>query len=74
LNSDRGAVLEVVVTRTKLLEEVRVVAVSATVPNVDDVAKWIGETSSQAGFLLHLALLITLAQQLFWSLERSTGR
>nr|WJN24852.1 meiosis specific DNA helicase [Farysia itapuensis] len=39
----RGARLEVVVTRTKLRgSDVRFVAVSATIPNLEDVARWIG--------------------------------
>nr|DBA11289.1 TPA_inf: MER3 [Testicularia cyperi] len=42
----RGARLEVVVTRTKLHgQRVRFVAVSATVPNLDDVASWIGRAT-----------------------------
>ncbi|CBQ73764.1 related to HFM1-DNA/RNA helicase [Sporisorium reilianum SRZ2] len=41
--SQRGARLEVVVTRTKTRgNHVRFVAVSATVPNLEDVAAWIG--------------------------------
>lgn len=39
----RGATLEVVVSRTKSRgDAVRFVAVSATVPNIDDIARWIG--------------------------------
>nr|DBA11282.1 TPA_inf: MER3 [Kalmanozyma brasiliensis] len=41
--AQRGARLEVVVTRTKNRgNQVRFVAVSATVPNLEDVARWIG--------------------------------
>ncbi|SPO26563.1 related to HFM1 - DNA/RNA helicase [Ustilago trichophora] len=41
--AQRGARLEVVVTRTKNRgQNVRFVAVSATVPNLEDVAAWIG--------------------------------
>jgi ATP-dependent DNA helicase HFM1/MER3 len=43
LNEDRGAVLEVVVSRMKALSTAtRFVAVSATCPNTDDVGSWIG--------------------------------
>lgn len=43
----RGATLEVVVSRTKSRgDAVRFVAVSATVPNIDDIARWIGSTSA----------------------------
>lgn len=40
----RGATLEVVVSRMKTLgTNTRFIAVSATVPNVNDVAEWLGE-------------------------------
>lgn len=44
LNESRGATLEVVVSRMKerTSGKVRFVAVSASVPNIDDVARWIG--------------------------------
>ncbi|CED85133.1 DNA/RNA helicase MER3/SLH1, DEAD-box superfamily [Phaffia rhodozyma] len=41
LREKRGAVLEVVVSRMKALNSVRVVALSATVPNVEDVGRWL---------------------------------
>ncbi|WP_254536764.1 DEAD/DEAH box helicase [Halomarina litorea] len=42
LDSDRrGAVLEVTVSRLRRLCDPRVVALSATMPNVDDVARWL---------------------------------
>jgi replicative superfamily II helicase len=42
LDSDRrGAVLEVTVSRLRRLCEPRVVALSATMPNIDDVADWL---------------------------------
>nr|WJN24856.1 meiosis specific DNA helicase [Pseudozyma thailandica] len=45
--SQRGARLEVVVTRIKNRgQPVRFVAVSATVPNLEDVALWIGSNSA----------------------------
>jgi ATP-dependent DNA helicase HFM1/MER3 len=48
LNDDRGAVLEVVVSRMKSIRtEVRFVALSATVPNFYDVAAWLGKSSSE---------------------------
>jgi ATP-dependent DNA helicase HFM1/MER3 len=49
----RGATLEVVVSRMKTLgTNTRFIAVSATVPNVNDVAEWLGE--------LRRALLVDL--------------
>lgn len=43
----RGATLEVVVSRTKTRgDAVRFVAVSATVPNIDDIARWIGNSDA----------------------------
>ena len=37
----RGGVLEVTVSRLRRLQDPRVVALSATMPNVDDVAEWL---------------------------------
>lgn len=43
LNESRGSTLEVVISRMKARgSAVRFVSVSATVPNIDDVARWIG--------------------------------
>ncbi|OCF30683.1 hypothetical protein I316_07647 [Kwoniella heveanensis BCC8398] len=43
LGEDRGATLEVVIARIKLnCPNVRLVAVSATVPNIEDIARWLG--------------------------------
>jgi ATP-dependent DNA helicase HFM1/MER3 len=47
LNDQRGATLEVVISRMKTISRlkkyrIRFVAISATVPNIDDVALWIG--------------------------------
>ncbi|KAI9496413.1 P-loop containing nucleoside triphosphate hydrolase protein, partial [Zychaea mexicana] len=43
LNERRGAVLEACVSRIKTMEQtVRYVAVSATVPNLQDIADWLG--------------------------------
>ncbi|KAJ8115056.1 hypothetical protein OPT61_g3210 [Boeremia exigua] len=48
LNDDRGAVLEAVVSRMKSINnDVRFVALSATVPNFQDVAAWLGKNSSE---------------------------
>lgn len=45
----RGSVLEVVVSRVKALgSEIRFIALSATIPNVEDVASWLGESSDTA--------------------------
>ena len=42
LNDNRGSTLEVCLTRTKIRAESRFVLVSATAPNIVDVANWIG--------------------------------
>jgi superfamily II RNA helicase len=42
LNDNRGSTLEVCLTRTKIRAESRFVLVSATAPNVVDIANWIG--------------------------------
>ncbi|KAI1436469.1 hypothetical protein GGR50DRAFT_223618 [Xylaria sp. CBS 124048] len=43
LKDSRGATLEAVVSRMKTIgASIRFVAISATVPNIDDVAQWIG--------------------------------
>lgn len=43
LKDSRGATLEAVVSRMKTIgASIRFVAISATVPNIDDVAKWLG--------------------------------
>ncbi|KAK7034084.1 ATP-dependent DNA helicase MER3, partial [Paramarasmius palmivorus] len=46
LNEPRGSTLEVVVSRMKLRgSSVRFVVVSATVPNIEDIAAWIGSNT-----------------------------
>lgn len=46
LNETRGSTLEVVVSRMKLRgSSVRFLVVSATVPNIGDVADWVGNQS-----------------------------
>ncbi|RAR07973.1 atp-dependent dna helicase mer3 [Stemphylium lycopersici] len=48
LKEDRGATLEAVVSRMKSIgTDVRFVALSATVPNFDDIATWLGRSSSE---------------------------
>ena len=45
LGSDRGATLEAVVSRMKsVVSDIRFVALSATVPNFEDIATWLGRT------------------------------
>ncbi|KAF2706280.1 ATP-dependent DNA helicase MER3 [Pleomassaria siparia CBS 279.74] len=48
LKEDRGATLETVVSRMKTIgTDVRFVALSATVPNFDDVATWLGKNAAE---------------------------
>lgn len=47
LREKRGSVLEVVVARMKTINpDIRLCALSATVPNVDDVGKWLRPTNA----------------------------
>ncbi|KKY28494.1 putative dead deah box dna helicase [Diplodia seriata] len=47
LKEDRGATLEAVVSRMKSVgTDVRFVALSATVPNFEDIATWLGKDST----------------------------
>ncbi|RYP90480.1 hypothetical protein DL770_003391 [Monosporascus sp. CRB-9-2] len=47
LNDTRGATLEAVVSRMKTIRaDVRFVALSATVPNIQDIAKWLGRDAT----------------------------
>lgn len=49
LREDRGATLEAVVSRMKSIgTNVRFVALSATVPNFNDIAAWLGKNSSES--------------------------
>ncbi|KAF2744673.1 hypothetical protein M011DRAFT_528247 [Sporormia fimetaria CBS 119925] len=51
LKEERGAILEAVVSRMKTIgTEVRFVALSATVPNLDDIASWLGKSSAAPYF------------------------
>jgi len=48
LRDSRGATLEAVVSRMKSMDtDVRFVALSATVPNLEDVAAWLGKNSAE---------------------------
>jgi ATP-dependent DNA helicase HFM1/MER3 len=48
LNETRGSTLEVVVSRMRTRgSAVRFVLVSATVPNIEDIASWIGSADHQ---------------------------
>ena len=54
LKEERGATLEVVVSRMKLNgSNVRFVALSATVPNSRDIAAWLGKNHHQPDMLAH---------------------
>ena len=47
LKDERGATLEAVVSRMKsVVSNIRFVALSATVPNSEDIATWLGKTST----------------------------
>lgn len=40
--STRGATLEAVISRMKMIDtQLRIVAISATIPNVEDIAQWL---------------------------------
>ena len=50
VKENRGATLEAVVSRMKAVaEDIRFIALSATVPNSDDIAEWLGRDSSHQG-------------------------
>jgi ATP-dependent DNA helicase HFM1/MER3 len=50
LNESRGSTLEVVISRMKTRgSAVRFVLVSATVPNIEDIAHWIGNKRHDDG-------------------------
>ena len=49
LKDERGAILEVVITRMKSRTNLRIIAVSATIPNIDEVSRWIGQPWSKGG-------------------------
>ncbi|KAJ6259774.1 ATP-dependent DNA helicase MER3 [Drechslerella dactyloides] len=54
LKEDRGATLEVVVSRMKTIgSRVRFIALSATVPNSKDIATWLGRDSERPSIPAH---------------------
>ncbi|WVW83586.1 hypothetical protein I302_105607 [Kwoniella bestiolae CBS 10118] len=53
LREDRGATLEVVISRMRQsTSDVRIVALSATIPNIDDIARWVGQREAADPFVL----------------------
>jgi len=60
LYDERGPALEVIMTRLRLKPNIRIIAVSATVENIEDIAKWIGEGWSSGGDLIpaHVSRLV----------------
>ncbi|KAI5286790.1 Sec63 [Ascosphaera aggregata] len=55
LKESRGATMEAVVSRMKSMESnIRFVALSATVPNADDIAIWLGKDSANQHLPAHL--------------------
>lgn len=56
LKEARGATLEAVVSRMKSIgTDVRFIALSATVPNSEDIATWLGLHSAKQGYPAHVA-------------------
>jgi Lhr-like helicase len=52
INDHRGPTLEVIIVRMKIIcPQVRIVAVSATIPNIDELGQWIGQSWSKGGNL-----------------------
>ncbi|KAL6935067.1 uncharacterized protein HGUI_01662 [Hanseniaspora guilliermondii] len=52
INQNRGAVLEAVITRIKKLNsKIRIIAVSATVPNICDIKEWLTTKSKKCELL-----------------------
>lgn len=50
INDHRGPTLEVIIVRMKIIcPQVRIVAVSATIPNIDELGQWIGQSWSKGG-------------------------
>jgi ATP-dependent DNA helicase HFM1/MER3 len=45
LNENRGSTLEVVISRMKMRgSNIRFLMISATIPNISDIAEWVGNT------------------------------
>jgi Lhr-like helicase len=50
INDHRGPTLEVIIVRMKIIcPQVRIVAVSATIPNINELGQWIGQSWSKGG-------------------------
>jgi len=50
INDQRGPTLEVIIVRMKIIcPQIRIVAVSATIPNIDELGRWIGQSWSNGG-------------------------
>jgi len=47
LGGDRGTVIEVIVSRMKSIGDVRFIALSATIPNIQDIATWLTKSVNQ---------------------------
>ena len=67
LNESRGSTLEVIVSRMKARgSDIRFLLISATVPNIEDVASWIGsgEGSGQPARIFQVDLRPNLFQSI----------
>lgn len=60
----------------KLRSKVRFIAVSATIPNINDIGQWIGQGCSEGGTSYQVAdmALILKFRPLPWNLERNSAR
>ena len=79
LNESRGSTLEVVISRMKARgKSVRFILVSATVPNIGDVAAWIGnEPSGDSATVMEVSRRLSAPGQqsdLHNSSEKNFGR
>jgi replicative superfamily II helicase len=71
LNESRGCTLEVVISRMRLKNsELRFVLVSATVPNIGDVATWISSNDKQPASIREVrsfgCSLLVITRQPVW--------
>jgi replicative superfamily II helicase len=59
----------------KLRPKVRFIAVSATIPNINDIGRWIGQGCSEGGKIYHVVnkVLILKFLQLHWNSERNSA-
>jgi ATP-dependent DNA helicase HFM1/MER3 len=63
LNENRGSVLEVVIARMKTRgTAVRFVMVSATVPNIEDVANWIRSADDNSPAVVFQVNILTISR------------